>query len=81
MQTGLHTPAEPERISSGNSPARHSDVRGCQQLWLDWAGAEGQSTKCRQLPPASLPNQVKKTELDELYTFVGKKKTKSMFSQ
>ena len=33
------------------------------------------------LPPAPMPNKVKKAELDELYTFVGKKKTKSMFSQ
>ena len=31
------------------------------------------------LPPAPLPSKVKKAELDELYTFVGKKKTKSMF--
>ena len=30
-----------------------------------------------KLPPAPLPNKVKKAELDELYTFVGKKKTKS----
>ena len=33
------------------------------------------------LPAAAMPNKVKKAELDELYTFVGKKKTKSMFSQ
>jgi hypothetical protein len=26
-----------------------------------------------------MPNKVRKAELDELYTFVGKKKTKSMF--
>jgi len=32
-----------------------------------------------KLPPAPMPNKVKKAELDELYTFVGKKKTKSMF--
>ena len=31
-----------------------------------------------KLPPAPMPNKVKKAELDELYTFVGKKKTKSM---
>ena len=30
-----------------------------------------------KLPPAPMPNKVKKAELDELYTFVGKKKTKS----
>ena len=30
-----------------------------------------------KLPPAPLPTKVKKAELDELYTFVGKKKTKS----
>jgi transposase-like protein len=30
-----------------------------------------------QLPPAPMPAKVKKAELDELYTFVGKKKTKS----
>jgi len=32
------------------------------------------------LPPAPLPAKVKKAELDELYTFVGQKKTKSTFS-
>jgi hypothetical protein len=31
------------------------------------------------LPPAPMPKKVKKAELDELYTFVGEKKTKSMF--
>lgn len=31
------------------------------------------------LPPAPLPDKVKKAELDELYTFVGQKKTKSTF--
>jgi transposase-like protein len=30
-----------------------------------------------KLPPAPMPNKVRKAELDELYTFVGKKKTKS----
>jgi len=30
-----------------------------------------------KLPNAPLPKRVKKAELDELYTFVGKKKTKS----
>jgi hypothetical protein len=30
-----------------------------------------------KLPAAPLPAKVKKAELDELYTFVGKKKTKS----
>ena len=34
-----------------------------------------------RLPPAPMPSQVKKAELDELYTFVGEKKTKSMFSR
>jgi hypothetical protein len=29
-----------------------------------------------KLPPAPLPAKVKKVGLDELYTFVGKKKTK-----
>ena len=33
-----------------------------------------------QLPPAPLPAKVKKAELDELYTFIGQKKTKSTFS-
>jgi transposase len=32
-----------------------------------------------QLPKAPVPEKVKKAELDELYTFVGKKKTKSTF--
>jgi transposase-like protein len=32
-----------------------------------------------KLPKAPLPEKVKKAELDELFTFVGKKKTKSMF--
>jgi transposase-like protein len=32
-----------------------------------------------RLPPAPLPNKVRKAELDELYTYVGEKKTKSMF--
>ena len=31
-----------------------------------------------KLPNAPLPGKVKKAELDELYTFVGKKKTKSI---
>ena len=31
-----------------------------------------------KLPSAPMPNKVKKAELDELYTFIGKKKTKSM---
>jgi transposase-like protein len=31
-----------------------------------------------KLPPAPIPNKVRKAELDELYTFVGEKKTKSM---
>lgn len=30
-----------------------------------------------KLPPAPLPTKVKKAELDELYTYVGAKKTKS----
>ena len=34
-----------------------------------------------KLPAAPLPNKVRKAELDELYTFVGEKKTKSMFSR
>jgi transposase-like protein len=29
-----------------------------------------------QLPPAPMPAKVKKAELDELYTFIGQKKTK-----
>lgn len=33
-----------------------------------------------KLPPAPMPKKVKKAELDELYTFIGEKKTKSMFS-
>lgn len=32
-----------------------------------------------KLPNAPLPTKVKRAELDELYTFVGKKKTKSTF--
>ena len=31
-----------------------------------------------KLPNAPLPAKVKKAELDEMYTFVGKKKTKSI---
>jgi len=31
-----------------------------------------------KLPPAPIPQKVKKAELDELYTFIGEKKTKSM---
>jgi len=31
------------------------------------------------LPQAPVPDKVKKAELDELYTFIGKKKTKSTF--
>ena len=34
-----------------------------------------------KLPRAPMPAKVKKAELDELYTFVGKKKTKSTFCQ
>lgn len=32
-----------------------------------------------KLGPAPVPSKVKKAELDELYTFIGEKKTKSMF--
>ena len=32
-----------------------------------------------QLPAAPVPSQPKIAELDELYTFIGKKKTKSIF--
>jgi len=32
-----------------------------------------------KLPRAPMPSKVKKAELDELYTFIGKKKTKSTF--
>jgi transposase len=32
-----------------------------------------------QLPKAPMPERVKQAELDELFTFVGKKKTKSTF--
>lgn len=32
-----------------------------------------------KLPPAPMPRKVKKAELDELYTYVGAKKTKSTF--
>ena len=32
-----------------------------------------------KLPPAPVPKKVRKAELDELYTYVGEKKTKSMF--
>ena len=34
-----------------------------------------------KLPVAPVPEQPRTAELDELYTYVGKKKTKSMFSQ
>ena len=34
-----------------------------------------------QLPAAPMPSKVKKAELDELYTFIGEKKTKFMFSR
>jgi len=34
-------------------------------------------TYTTKLPKAPLPAKVKKAELDELFTFVGKKKTKS----
>ena len=37
-------------------------------------------THTADLPPAPLSAKVKKAELDELYTFVGQKKTKSTFS-
>jgi len=37
------------------------------------------SQYANQLPSAPMPAKVKQAELDELYTFVGKKKTKSMF--
>jgi transposase-like protein len=32
-----------------------------------------------RLPQAPLPAKVRKAELDELYTYIGKKKTKSTF--
>lgn len=35
------------------------------------------SQSTAQLPKAPMPAKVKKAELDELYTFVGKKKTRS----
>ena len=34
-----------------------------------------------KLPAAPVPKKVKKAELDELYTYVGEKKTKSTFSR
>ena len=34
-----------------------------------------------KLPPAPMPNKVRKAELDELYTFIGEKKTKSISSR
>ena len=34
------------------------------------------SAHATQLPPAPLPQKVRKAELDELYTYVGQKKTK-----
>jgi len=34
-----------------------------------------------KLPPAPMPSKVRKAELDELYTFIGEKKTKFMFSR
>ena len=34
------------------------------------------SAYAAQLPPAPLPQKVRKAELDELYTYVGEKKTK-----
>jgi hypothetical protein len=37
------------------------------------------SQYANKLPNAPMPAKVKKAELDELYTFVGKKKTKSIF--
>lgn len=37
------------------------------------------SAYASQLPPAPLPAKVRKAELDELYTFVGEKKTKFTF--
>jgi len=41
--------------------------------------ANSVSAYIAKLPPAPMPNKVKKAELDQLYTFIGKKKTKSMF--
>ena len=32
-----------------------------------------------KLPAAPVPKKVRKAELDELYTYIGKKKTKSTF--
>jgi hypothetical protein len=37
------------------------------------------SSYTAKLPKAPLPEKVKKAELDELFTFVGKKKTKSTY--
>ena len=34
-----------------------------------------------KLPAAPVPQKVRKAELDELYTYIGEKKTKSMFSR
>ena len=34
-----------------------------------------------KLPAAPVPKKVRKAELDELYTYVGEKKTKSTFSR
>jgi len=41
--------------------------------------ANGVSQYTAKQPKAPMPAKVKKAELDELCTFVGKKKTKSMF--
>jgi len=35
----------------------------------------------KALPDAPLPNEVKEAEMDEIFTFIGDKKTKSTFSR
>jgi len=55
------------------SIARHLKV--APQTVADWV-----TDLAEALPNAPLPNEVKEAEMDEMFTFIGDKKTKSILS-
>jgi transposase-like protein len=54
--------------------ARHLGVN--HQSVANWANADA-----KKLPAAPVPDQVEKAEMDELFTFIGDKKTESISSR
>ena len=54
--------------------ARHLKVN--HQTVANWVAEHAEA-----LPEAPVPKEVKEAEMDELFTFIGSKKTKSTFSR